>query len=242
MPVVPFTNGRLYVAGVDLSGHANQGVLELSAAELDASSISDQWDVWVLGRKNAALTASGHWEGGPDLPDGLFAKLGSTGQPMMLLPDGDAGAVGYALRSLPVAYSLGGQAGELVSFSMTARGAVQRAIRGTVVHDDSAAITATGDGTGYELGAVGSGLTLYGALHVLSASGTSPTLDVIVESDVDDDWEDPATVLTFTQATEAGAEWQSAAGPITDSWFRASFTVGGTDTPSFTAVLLLAIH
>lgn len=241
MPVIPFTNGRIYVAGINLSAHANQGTLELTAAELDASSISDAWDVFVMGRKKASLDVQGFWEAGASLPDSLFTLLGSANQPVMVLPDGDEGSIGYAFRAVPVSYSAGGQAGELMGFTAGARGDLSRAVRGSVVLDDSAAVTATADGTAFNLGAVTSDQTVYAALHVLAASGTSPTLDVIVESDSAEAMSTPTTRLTFSQQSDIGAEWQSATGAVTDTWWRVGLTVGGTD-PSFTAAVLVAIH
>jgi len=243
MPVVPFTDGRIYVAGVNLSGHANAGILELTAAELDASSISDGWDVTVMGRRKAALSASGFWEAGSGYPDDLYELVGDAGQPVMVLPDGDEGGVGYAVRAVPVAYTVGGQSGELVNFSVSAMGDLARAVRGTIVADDAAAITSTSDGTAYQLGAVSSAQTVYAALHVLAVSGTNPTLDVIVESDSVEAFSGtPATQLTFTQTTGLGAEWQSLAGVNTDTWWRVGYTIGGTDSPSFTVAILVAIH
>lgn len=243
MPVVPFTDGRIYIAGVNLSAHANTGMLELTAAELDASSISDAWDVFVMGRKKARLEASGHWEAGSGLPDDLFALLGSANQPVTVLPDGDEGGIGYAFRAVPVAYSQSGTAGELVQFSTTATGDVARAVRGTIVADDTAAITSTSDGTAFELGAVSASQTVYAAMHVLAVSGTNPTLDVIIESDTEEAFGDtPATQLTFSEFSAIGAEWQSAAGANTDTWWRAGFTIGGTDSPSFTVAIVVAIH
>ena len=102
--------------------------------------------------------------------------------------------------------------------------------------------TATGSGTARELGAVLAAESVFGSLHVLAASGTSPTLDVLVASDTVSAFSGtPETRLTFTQATGRTAQHLSAAGAITDTWWRAQWTIGGTDTPTFTFAVVVGI-
>jgi hypothetical protein len=65
-------------------------------------------------------------------------------------------------------------------------------------------------------------------LAVTAASGTTPTLDVVIQTSHDGTtWR---TAHTFTQATATGT--QRASFPV-DRFVRATWTVGGT-TPSFT--------
>jgi hypothetical protein len=40
----------------------------------------------------------------------------------------------------------------------------------------------------------------------------------------------PTDKITFAQHTDTGSEFKSAAGPITDSWWRVKVTVVGTAT------------
>jgi len=75
-------------------------------------------------------------------------------------------------------------------------------------------------------------------LVVSAASGTNPTLDVVVQHSIDgSNWFD---LLTFTQRTAAGSELKVASEiqgttvtAIGDR-LRAKWTVGGTNTPTFT--------
>jgi hypothetical protein len=76
------------------------------------------------------------------------------------------------------------------------------------------------------------GQYLYASLHVLSAAGTSPSITVSIESDADNTFSTPTTVLTFSAATSVDGQIMRAAGPITDTWYRAKWAVSGT-TPSF---------
>jgi hypothetical protein len=67
-------------------------------------------------------------------------------------------------------------------------------------------------------------------LEVTAASGTLPTLDVIVEDTVDGT--NYNTIATFAQKTAAGREVIRLTTAFTNT-LRVSYTVGGT-TPSFT--------
>lgn len=68
-------------------------------------------------------------------------------------------------------------------------------------------------------------------LNVTAASGTSPTLDVVIEESADGDvW---TTLQTFTQKTAVGTEVVRVSNPFHNK-LRIKFTVGGT-SPSFTA-------
>lgn len=92
----------------------------------------------------------------------------------------------------------------------------------------SAARTATGNsGAIYGLGPASS---LRVQLDVTAASGTTPTLDVIVQDTLDGtNWN---TVGTFAQKVAAGREVINITTPFADA-IRISWTVAGT-TPSFT--------
>jgi hypothetical protein len=67
-------------------------------------------------------------------------------------------------------------------------------------------------------------------LQVTAASGTAPTLDVVVQDTVDGT--NYSTIATFTQAAAATREVIRLATPFTDS-LRVVYTIGGV-TPSFT--------
>lgn len=82
----------------------------------------------------------------------------------------------------------------------------------------------------------GESSTLRVQLDVTAASGTSPTLNVLVEDTLDGtNWN---TVGTFAQRTAAGREVINITNPFADR-IRVSWTVGGT-TPSFTFSVVAA--
>ena len=68
-------------------------------------------------------------------------------------------------------------------------------------------------------------------LDVTAVTGTTPTLDVVYEvSDPQGNW---YTHTSFTQATATTTERKAATAPIGVNG-RISWTIGGTDTPTFT--------
>jgi hypothetical protein len=93
----------------------------------------------------------------------------------------------------------------------------------------SGTITATASSTGIELGDRNQ---LRLNLVISAASGTTPTIDVVVESSADN--VTFATVAAFSQQTAAGTT-RKLFGPI-DRFVRVTETITGT-TPSFTRVI-----
>lgn len=93
----------------------------------------------------------------------------------------------------------------------------------------SAARTATGNSGA--LPGYGAANALRAQLNVTAASGTSPSLTVLIEDSVDDGatWN---TVGTFAAKTAAGREVINITNPFGDQ-VRISWTITGT-TPSFT--------
>lgn len=73
-------------------------------------------------------------------------------------------------------------------------------------------------------------------LHVTAVSGTTPTLDVVLETTVDGvDWD---AVATFTQRTAAGRQVLDAT--VRGNRFRARWTVGGVSASFTFAVTVVA--
>lgn len=100
----------------------------------------------------------------------------------------------------------------------------------------SAARTVTGDSG--VLSGYGGASTLRLQLDVTAASGTTPTLDVVVEDTLDGtNWN---TVGTFAQKTAAGREVVNVTTPFADR-IRVRWTVGGT-IPSFTFSVLCVVQ
>lgn len=96
----------------------------------------------------------------------------------------------------------------------------------------SAARTTSGNSTA--VSGWGSVSRLRAQLDITAASGTTPTLDVVLEDTLDGT--NYHTIGAFTQATAAGRQAVNVTTPFTDQ-VRVRWTIAGT-TPSFTFSVL----
>lgn len=191
-----------------------------------------------------AVGYEGFWNGGDAAVEGaLFDDVGGARVVSVAPNAGAAGAVAYFSRFLSTQFAPGSPVGEQFTFAGNAVGRGDPLVRGNVLHQ--ATETATGNGAGQNLGAVSSSQFVYAALHVTNSDGdASQTLDVTIESDASDSWSGAETTrVTFDQVTTSTtAFWATpVAGAITDTWWRATYTIGGTGSPSFTFAVLMGI-
>lgn len=236
---------KLWCGGFDLSGHI-QGIAFDAMVEMqDDTVLGNTARSNAPGLDDFALQHEGLWSAGVGLPDTvLTSQQGLADVLATVAPvDGDAGSLAYFMRTTQGLYAPSGVVGELFRFSvsLSASGGIG-AVRGTILLNGTA--DSTDDGTAFELGAVGASGKLYAGLHVLAVSGTNPTLDVIVESDTQEDFlDDPTTRITFAEASAVGSEWATpVSGAITDEWWRVGWTLGGTSSPSFDVVVVVGIQ
>lgn len=236
------TDVRLYVGEYDLSGDHVSVALSYSAELLDDTVFGDTTRSRAGGLKTVGLSGEGFWSGGAGLVDAvLFDKIGLADVPVTVAPAGETLANdAYLFRANAGQYAPGATIGELLRFSVSAEGSGGAGVmRGKLLHVGSE--TVTGAGAKQVLGAVAAGQSIYAALHVLTVSGTNPTLDLLLQSDPDGSAGGETTRITFTQATGITSEWKSLVGAITDTYWRASWTLGGTNTPTFEFVLAVGI-
>jgi hypothetical protein len=117
-------------------------------------------------------------------------------------------------------------------------------VDGIVLHP-LASRTSTGTGTITAMTGPTATQYLYAGLHVGAVTGTSPTLDVVIQSAALVGFGSPTTRVTFTQATGASSytsQWATpVAGAITDGFWRVSYTIGGSSTPTFPFAVVLGV-
>lgn len=226
---------RLFAVGADLSGHSNK--IEISAEVEDKPTTnyrSQGWTELLGGLASTEITGEGQWEAGdPGLvDDASWSQLGGRGPWTVCPNDSTVGALAYLTRAMRSSYKQGEAVGEVAPWTGDAKGAWPL-VRGQIAHPPGTPRTATGTGTGLELGAVAAGQRVYAALHLLSVAGTTPSITVRLESDDSDAWASPTTRLTFDAADVAGGQILRTTGDaVTDTWWRLAWDVTGT-TPSF---------
>lgn len=235
MSMFVLTNVRLFAGAADLTGRSNKVALATEAQEKDVTNFASQgWKELLGGLYSSAIAAEGQWEAGDlgKVDDESWTNLGAVGA-YTVCPNGAAvGDLAWMLQALKINYKLGGSIGDVAPWTSGASGAWPLG-RGKVAHPPGTARTATGSGTAVELAALSSTEYLYATLHVLSIAGTAtPTITVKIQSDADNTFASATDVLTFTAATAIGGQIKRAVGPVTDTWFRAQWTITGT-SPSF---------
>lgn len=238
-------DSRVFAGGADLTGQSNKIELKCEAEEKDVTNYgSGGWKESLGGLFKTEVNGAGQWEAGDPskVDDETWSKLtGRTLTPWTINPESaDVGELAWFTSALPTSYKLGDQTGEVAPWEAVAAGSTPL-LRGSVAHPPGTARTIDGEGTGLELGAVTATQKLYAGLHVLSIAGTdTPTITVEIESDADNTFASPTTRISFAAATALGGQFSSVAGAITDTWYRATWTITGTD-PSFLFLVSLGI-
>lgn len=219
------TAGIVMLGGYDLSGDANAIASSYGAVALDGTTLADKTRNNTGGLKQTKLSVKGFWDAAnQDAP--TFADISLTDILTWGFTQTEGGVV-YFQKAMAAQYSASGNVGDLLKFSLAAEAAGDL-IRATLMARKTG-IAATGQGTGFQLGAVGAAQSIYAALHVTKAQGTSEHDTLILESSVDNTFASPTTRITFADAGAAvGAQLLSLAGPVTDTWWRFRWTVSGT--------------
>lgn len=222
------TDAQLWAGQYDWTGDMNSTRLDYAAEMQAATTFGQTTRINKGGLKTVTLSNEGFFSAGTDEIDAeLFATIGTAGVATSVCPgSGVAGEACYLFRAIRANYTPGAQVGEMLRFgTMATAGGGAGLIRGTVLFNGTS--TASGNGTKFQVGAVSATQKIYAALHVFSVSAAD-TLDVVLQSDADASAGGETARITFTQATAATSEWKELAGAVTDTWWRASATVGGS--------------
>lgn len=237
-------NVRLFTGGADLTTVNNKVEVKAEVDVQEATAFAPSGDVWaenLAGIRSVELNAEGQWEAldTGKVDNVSFGDL-ATVTPWTICPAGaSVGDLAYLTGALRTSYSLGGAVGDVAPWSADGVGN-NPLVRGVIAHPPGTARTTTGAGTSIQLGAVPSGQALYAALHVQSVAGTSPFLTVTIETDNATGFPSPTTAITFDAANARGGQILRVAGPLTDDWVRASWTISGS-SPSFLFTVSLGI-
>lgn len=238
------TNVRAFAVGVDLTSNSNKVELSTEVEAKETTNYgSEAWKEFVGGLASAEISGEGQWEAGDatKVDDATWSQFGGVG-PWSISANNAAavGGLAYFTQALRADYKLLGELGEVAPWTSTAKSAWPL-VRGQFAHPPGTARTATGTGTGLNLGAVAANKRLYASLHVLSVAGTTPSITARVESDDNSGFTTPTTRLTFNAATAVGGQILRTDGTaITDTWWRVAWTISGT-TPSFLFAAALGI-
>lgn len=218
------TGGLILFDGLDLSNSMNQVLLEHSADAKDSTCLGHTTRRRAGGLKQSIFSGAGFFEAAE--PDkSLFNAVGAADKVITVSYSQSLGEVAYFLKAMLGEYQpLGADVGELAGFQLNAGCSDGALIRGTLM--ELSTQSASGNGTGRQLGAVSATQRVYAALHVLSVSA-GDTIDLKIQSDDNAGFSSPTDRITFSQASAVGAQFGSLAGAITDDYWRAVWTLGG---------------
>lgn len=231
------TDCRLYLDGADLTGYSNMVKMAAKAAALKRTTFADGgFNTYKGGLFEGQTDFDCFWQAGDlSMPDDSFwQNLGGAGTvPLTAVPTGgNVGDTTYLTRGLLSDYKFGGKVGELLATSTSLKTSWPD-VRGKILHPQGTARSSSGNGTGLQLGALSANQAMYFCLHVMSISGTStPTITVAIQDSVDNTFGSPHTSGTFTAATALGGQTLKVNGAVTNTWYRATWTITGS-TPSF---------
>ena len=235
-------NPRIWFAQYHLSADHNQVAVTSGREEVDNTVFTNTAKSMRGALPFVECTGEGYVEfGNNNVHEVLRSNINTADVPVTIGMEGatdQTSAVFFKANLLQ--YNINGVVGQLLPFSWQAKGSSTPAVQGKIFGIDSK--TSSANGTSNQLGVLAAGETMYMALHVLSVSGTSPTLDVIITSDNASGFSSATTRKAFAQKTAVGSELISLAGPIaTDNWWRAQWTIGGSSTPTFDIVIVCGI-
>jgi len=230
-----YTDAFLHCAGYDFTTDINTVQATMDVAALDATTFnSGGWQEMAGGVKTAGLSYAGFWQAassGDQAPDNQAFPMLGTSQVYTFGPDEVENGRCWMVQGMKSQYTLGGQHGELMPFSLTASGTSgEGMVRGRLAKSKGAVSSTGALGTGLNLG--GGGDYYYAAFHVFTA-GT--TITVQVQSDDNSGFTSATTIGTIGPLTTSGGSWMTRVpAPVSDSWFRfnvsaitGTFTVAG---------------
>lgn len=249
------TAAQLFSGGTKLTCFTDQLGLEMTADPVEFTTYCSSgareyrqglrtWGVNATGFADFAAvgaTTGGLVPGEEIIPANLSTTTNLTICPV----DGSEGAVAYladgAYTSMQV---IGGAVGDPGRFSFSAVPATladgHKMTRG-ILEANRTVTTSTNTTGSNTLGALSASQRLSASLHVFTLSGTSPTLDVVIQSDDNSGFATPTDRITFSQATTRSGQFSYITGAVTDSYWRVAWTLGGSATPTVAFAVALGI-
>jgi hypothetical protein len=203
----------------------------VTSAEQVTAFCDDGVHEYVTGLRSGGFSHQGFWDPAVTA-DAVYERVRSATDvvPTSFAVTKTVGARAYTGKTMHTSYEESADVGS--PYNYNASGDVSGVVaRGSLLHLAVTEVSATGAGTAVEVGAAASGEYVYSALHVLElAGGTAPSIAVVAESDDASGFVSGVTRLTHTTLADVNSDWQRLAGPVTDTWWRSSYTITGSPT------------
>lgn len=241
-----FTDGRFYLDGANYSGFGNEMEAKPSAELKDFTAFGSG----QLTRKYKPGLYDGEFtfRGFQDYTDSFdlifqnrVGGLVTASHVLMAAEGGDDGERAAFFQAVGVTYNqlTSAKIGEPGMFELKGKLAGgYPIIEGTLLLDGKTGKTTSGTGTAYQVGAVGATQKLYAAAHCFLLNAGNVTL--AIESSADAGFSSPTTRITFSAfSAPVTALWATpVSGPITDTYWRAKWTLAGGATAASCLVVM----
>jgi hypothetical protein len=233
MAIYTLKNATVYQGSLNVSDHTKRVELAADINSRDATALGGGgWQVNVPGLVAVDFHGEANFDTTAQNEPTNYGNIARTNIPLSIYGEGAAlGKVGYAFQAMQSRFRPALKIGDLAVYSIDASSSGSALVRVTSMSDVTAR-TNNSNSQGIQLGAVPAGKSLHSFIHVLSASGTNPTLSVGV-------WSSSTQNGTYTGKiahstfTAPNSEYRNVSGPITDTWYNVHWVVTGTN-PSFT--------
>jgi hypothetical protein len=217
---------RVWLSELAIRDHVQRVGLVLQVATPDNTVLGLDTVQVLPGLRRALIEHGGLWDADP-LDTRLAALVGAAAPWTVGVLTGAETETCYLTEAVVRDYTpVRGEIGDTAGFQLSLDSSAPL-VRGALLAQRTAA--ASGSGPAVQLGAVGSGQRLYAALHLTALTGTS--LAMKIQSAPTSSFSSPTDRLVFSTATGAIGIWATpVAGPITDTWWRATWTLTGTSS------------
>jgi len=234
-------NVKFYVDEFDLSTDMNQHTISANVDAVENTTFGSSSRTYLPGLMSVTHSHSGFFDSdGTGEPDDVL--FGNQNLIVTVAPEtGTAGEVAYITQSVKSDNTvLEGSVGDMAGFAFSGQGTGQH-VRAAILVDAGTALTSSSTGSVlFAPGGIAANEMGYAALHVVSASA-GDTLDVVIESDSTVGFGSAASQITFTQATGVTSQWATVAGAVTDTFWRADYTIAGDGGESFLFIVSFGI-
>lgn len=240
-------SATIYVDEFDFSGVSNSVELEVQGKLDPVTAFADTDATYLEGKPGCTVTVNGFYStASPDYDGEMFTDLTAADRRIGVYPGGrTAGNFGYEAVVNIAREPITQAPGTAVLLNVSWQGDTPL-FRAQILHTNTA-FGGSADGTAYQFGAASASQTVVGVLRLLAApSGAgNNTMAVKIQSDNAANMASPTDQLTFAQLNQASValhEVVTAAGAITDDWWRVVLTYAGAGTRTFNILVTFGIR
>lgn len=233
-------NAGIWVAQYDLQGSMNSVALNMTVDAQECTAFGAGSRQYAIGLPRVPLSAVGYPK--DDAADAaVFGLTGLMGLPVTIGKDRSIGALAFVGSFLDGSYQSVFDVARVRQFQLNGEVSDRSLGRGRIMHI-GAGVTATGAGAAQELRAISAGKKAFATLHLTAKSGTTPAFTGKIESDDNADFSSAVTRATFSALSNTvGSQLVAIDGAITDTFWRAAWTISGT-SPSFDFAMALGFE